>query len=317
MKIIFFGLEKENQSLFLKSFGDAEISFIDEKLDEGNVALAKDADVLCVFTGSVVDKEKIDLMPSLKFIATRSTGYDHVDVSYANTKGIKVSNVPAYGSETVAEFAFALILTLSRRVREATDALKKDGDYFVPKNVRGFDLNKKTLGVVGTGKIGKNVIHIARGFNMNVLAYDLYPDLEFAKANNFTYKSLPEVLAGSDIVTLHAPYTKENHHMINKENITLLKKGAYLINTARGELIETEALVSALKDGTVAGAGLDVLEGEREFKKGDTIPMLDMPNVVMTPHIAFDTREAEMRIMQTTVENIQGFFSGSPINLVK
>jgi D-lactate dehydrogenase len=149
------------------------------------------------------------------------------------------------------------------------------------------------------------------------LAYDLYPDLVFAKENNFIYKTLPEVLAQADIVTLHAPYTEENHHLINKENISLMKNGAYLINTARGELIETETLVSALRDGTVAGAGLDVLEGERGFKKGDTIPMLEMPNVIMTPHIAFDTREAEMRIMQTTVANIQGFISNLPINLVK
>ena len=137
-----------------------------------------------------------------------------------------------------------------------------------------------------------------------------------SKENNFTYKTLPEGLAQSDIVTLHAPYTKENHHLINKENISLLKNGAYLINTARGELIETEALISALRNGTVAGAGLDVLEGERGLKKGDTIPMLEMSNVIMTPHIAFDTKEAEMRIMQTTVANIQGFISNLPINLV-
>ena len=152
---------------------------------------------------------------------------------------------------------------------------------------------------------------------MNVLAYDLYPDLEFAKENNFTYKTMPEILSQSDIITLHAPYTKENHHLINEKSISLMKKGAYLINTARGELIETEALVSALGDGFVAGAGLDVLEGERGFKKGDIIPMLDMPNVVMTPHIAFDTKEAETRIMQTTIDNIKGFISGNVQNLVK
>ena len=165
-------------------------------------------------------------------------------MAYANIKGIKVSNVPAYGSETVAEFTFALILTLSRKIREATSAIKKNGDYTVPVNVQGFDLSEKTLGVVGTGKIGKNVIKIAKGFGMNVVAYDLYPDLNFAQENNFSYKNLREVLAQADIVTLHAPYTKENHHLINKENISLFKKGAYLINTARGELIEIDALFS-------------------------------------------------------------------------
>ncbi|MFZ3011895.1 MAG: NAD(P)-dependent oxidoreductase [Minisyncoccia bacterium] len=316
MKIMFFGLKKDKQSIFEGSFSDAKVSFFEEKLEENNVALAKDADVVSVFIDSTVDKNIIDTLPNLKFITTRSTGYDHIDYEYAKTKGIQVSNVPVYGSETVAEFTFALLLTLSRKIREATSALKENGNYSTPKNAQGFDLEKKTIGVVGTGKIGKNVIRIARGFNMNVLAYDLYPDTNFAKENGFIYKTLEEVLSESDIITLHAPYTKENHHLINKGNISLLKKGAYLVNTARGELIETEALVNALRDGIIAGAGLDVLEGEKGFKKGDSIPMLEMPNVVMTPHVAFDTREAEARILQTTLENIQKFISNSPVNLV-
>ena len=317
MKIAFFEIPKRQQAFFSQALTGGEIVFYEEKLSLDNVNMVKDADIISGFTNSVINKEIIDSLANLKLVATRSTGFDHIDVAYANTKGIKVSNVPAYGSETVAEFTFALLLTLSRKIREANQSLKENGDYSISENLQGFDLDKKTLGVIGTGKIGKNVIHIARGFNMNVLAYDLYPDLVFAKENNFIYKTLPEVLAQADIVTLHAPYTEENHHLINKENISLMKNGAYLINTARGELIETKALVSALRDGTVAGAGLDVLEGERGFKKGDTIPMLEMPNVIMTPHIAFDTREAEMRIMQTTVVNIQGFISNLPINLVK
>lgn len=316
MKIVFFSLGKDRQSIFVGSFGDAEVSFFEEKLDENNVVLVKDADIISVFIDSTVDKNIIDALPNLKFITTRSTGFDNVDCDYAKTKGIRVSNVPVYGSETVAEFTFALLLTLSRKIREAGDALKENRNYSTPSNVQGFDLDKKTLGVIGTGKIGKNVIRIARGFNMNVLAYDLYPDLNFAGENNFIYKNLEEVLSQSDIVTLHAPYTKENHHLINKENISLFKKGAYLINTARGELIETEALEKALKDGLIAGVGLDVLEGEKGFKKGDNIPMLEIPNVLMTPHVAFNTREAEARILQTTVENIQKFISNSPINLV-
>jgi D-lactate dehydrogenase len=317
MKIAFFEIPKRLQAFFSQALTGAEIVFYEEKLGPEHVDIVKDIDIISGFTNSIIDKKIIDLLANLKLIAARSTGFDHIDVAYANAKGIKISNVPAYGSETVAEFAFALLLTLSRKVREAGRSLKENGDYSIPESLQGFDLNKKTLGVIGTGKIGKNVVHIARGFNMNVLAYDLYPDWEFAKENNFTYKTLPEVLAQSDIVTLHAPYTKENYHLINKENISLMKNGAYLINTARGELVETEALVSALRDGNLAGAGLDVLEGEREFKKGGTIPMLNLPNVVMTPHIAFDTREAEMRIMQTTVANIQGFLSNLPINLVK
>jgi D-lactate dehydrogenase len=316
MKIMFFGLEKDKQSVFEGSFGDAEVSFSEGKLDENSVSIAKDADIISVFIDSTVDKNIIDALSNLKFITTRSTGFDHIDCEYAKQKGIQVSNVPVYGSETVAEFTFALLLTLSRKIREASEALKENSNYSTPKNAQGFDLDKKTIGVVGTGKIGKNVIRIARGFNMNVLAYDLYPDMNFATENGFVYKTLEEVLSGSDIVTLHAPYTKENHHLINKNNISLLKKGAYLINTARGELIETEALEKALKDGSIAGAGLDVLEGEKEFKKGDAIPMLEMQNVLMTPHVAFNTREAEARILQTTIENIKGFIYNSLVNLV-
>jgi len=319
MKIAFFEVPKIEQDFFLQALEGVNISFFEAKLNLDYASKVKDIDIICGFTDSLINKDIIDLLPNLKLIATRSTGFDHVDVAYANSKGIRVCNVPAYGSETVAEFVFALLLTLSRKVREAAHLLKENGDYTISRNVQGFDLSNKTIGIIGTGKIGKNVIRIAKGFDMNVLAYDLHPDLDFVRENenNFTYKTLEEVLAQSDIVTLHAPYTKENHHLINKENISLFKKGAYLINTARGELIDTEALIYGLKEGIIAGVGLDVLDREREFKKGDTIPMLDMPNVVMTPHIAFDTKEAERRIMQTTIDNIKGFIAGVPINLVK
>jgi D-lactate dehydrogenase len=316
MKIAFFEISGEETKAFAGAFKEEEVVFSEEKLDENNIEKAKDADAVCIFTGSSLNKGVMDALPNLKFIATRSTGFNQIDCEYAKQKGIKVSSVPAYGSDTVAEFTFALILTLSRKMREASKALKEDGDFSVPESVQGFDLANKTLGVVGTGKIGKNVIQIARGFDMNVLAYDLHPDLEFAKEQNFTYKSFDEVISGSDILTMHAPSTKENFHLINKENISKMKKGAYLINTARGDLVDTQALTQALKDGVIAGAGLDVLEGEGEFKKGEAIPMLDMPNVVMTPHMAFDTKEAKERIIHTTIINIKNFLSGTPVNVV-
>lgn len=317
MKIAFFGVAEKDKTIFEGVFGDAELAFFEEKLDENNAEKAKDAEVLCVFVSSVVNKNIIDALPKLKHIATRSTGFDHIDVRYAKEKSIQVSNVPAYGSNTVAEFTFALLLTLSRKIREANCALKENGDYSIPDNLQGFDLAGKTLGVIGTGKIGKNVVKIAKGFAMNVIAYDLYPDEAFAKEAGFEYKSFNEVISQSDIITLHAPYTKENHHLINKDNISMMKKTAYIINTARGDLIDTKALASALKEGIIAGAGLDVLEGEKEYKKGGSVPMCEMPNVVMTPHVAFNTVEAESRIMHTTVENIKGFIAGVPVNLVK
>jgi D-lactate dehydrogenase len=317
MKIVFFEIKAEDQPVFEGVFGDVELVFVEEKLNGNNTDKAQNADVVCVFTGSVLNKDVIDALPNLKFIATRSTGFDHIDLEHVKSKGIQVSNVPAYGSHTVAEFTFALLLTLSRKMREATQALKDNGDYTIPDNVQGFDLSEKTLGVLGTGKIGKNVIQIAQGFNMNILAYDLHPDLEFAEDNNFAYKTFDEVFSQSDIITLHAPSTKENFHLINKDNISKMKKGVYIINTARGDLVDANALTDGLEEGIVAGAGLDVLEDEGGFKKGDTIPMLDMPNVVMTPHIAFNTKEAELRIAETTIENIKGFIAGVSVNLVK
>jgi D-lactate dehydrogenase len=316
MKITLFELRGSDQDTFSNVFGDANISFVNEKLSEKNVDLAKDSEIICIFVNSAVNKNLIDAMPNLKFIATRSTGFDHIDCEYAKTKGINISTVPAYGSHTVAEFAFGLLLTLSRKIREATYALKENGDFTILENLQGFDLAGKTLGVLGTGKIGKNVIKIAKGFDMNIIAFDLYPDAVFAQENNFTYKTFEDVVSQSDIITLHAPSTKENFHLINKESIEKMKKGVYLINTARGDLIDTEALVSGLNQGIIAGAGLDVIEGEKGFKKGDIIPMLEMGNVVMTPHIAFNTKEAELRIMQTTIENIKGYIGGKPINLV-
>ncbi len=335
MKIAFFELSKADQSSFLASFIGAEVVFFEEKLNADVVSKIQDVEVVSVFVDSMIDKNIIDALPNLKFIATRSTGFNHIDIEHAKTKNIKVSNVPAYGSHTVAEFAFGLILDLSRNVSKANHHIRESADFNYFDNMEGFDLQGKTLGVIGTGKIGKNVVKIAKGFGMEVLAYDLYPDLNFAKENNFIYKSLLEVLAESDVLTLHAPYTKENHHLINQENIKVMKKGIYLINTARGELVDTSALVWGLKEGIIAGAGLDVLEGESILKEEfETLSsarlmrieeyktlvedhmLMDMPNVIITPHIAFYTREAVAEIQKITISNIQGFVSNLPVNLV-
>jgi D-lactate dehydrogenase len=336
MKIIFFDVPKTEESIFPELFAGTDVTLYEEKLTENNIDKAKDADVVSIFISSVIDKNIINLLPNLKFIATRSTGFDHIDVAYCQSKGIQVSNVPAYGSHTVAEFAFGLLLSLSRKIFEADRQLKEEGNFSIYP-LQGFDLYGKTLGVIGTGKIGKNSIKIAKGFGMNVIAYDLYPDMVFAKENDFTYKTLDEVLAESDAVTLHAPYTKDNHHLINKENVSKMKKGIYLINTARGELVDTDALVWGLKEGIIAGVGLDVMEGERELKeemdilsskeKSEKIKdyktlledrvLIEMPNVIITPHVAFYSKEAQLEIIKTTVENVKNFVSGNPKNLIK
>jgi len=317
MKIAFFSVLKEYQEFFNNSFPNDEVFCFEEKLTKEKLDQIKDFEVLSVFVDSIVDKNIIDNLSNLKFINTRSTGFDHVDYKYAEGKGIAFSNVPVYGSSTVAEFTFALILNLSRKINEAGKQLKEGGIFEALKNTQGFDLDGKVVGVIGTGKIGKNVIRIARAFNMKVLAYDLYPDLAFAKENDFEYKDLNEVFSFSDIITLHAPSTKENYHLINKESISKMKKGVYVINTARGELINTEDLILGVKEGIVGGVGLDVLEGERDFKKGDKIAFFEMPNVIVTPHIAFYSKEAVDRIAKTSIDNIKGFMSGNLQNLVK
>jgi D-lactate dehydrogenase len=283
----------------------------------------RDAQVLSVFVNSRVTAEMIDSMPQLRHIALRSTGFDHVDVAHATSKGIVVSYVPHYGSQTVAEHTFALILTISRKIHSMHGLLRTSGGVDVTEH-EGFDLCGKTIGVIGTGAIGKRVCEIAQGFHMNVRAFDLYPDAEFAKTHGVTYGSLEEVLAASDIITLHVPATTENHHLLNEGSIAHIKRGAYVINTARGSLIDTVALIHALKSGHLAGAGLDVYEGEEylkdELKLVDSREelnmhiwrafaaeheLLDMANVVMTPHMAFNTKEAKREITETTIANMQ------------
>ena len=171
MKIIFFESPAIDESLLRSSFSDCEVSFCSEKLDKDNINQAKDAEIVSVFINS------LDLLPNLKFIITRSTGFEHIDLPYCTQKGITVSNVPAYGSHTVAEFAFGLILNLSRNILKANNYIRETNDFNFSKSFEGFDLNDKTIGVIGTGKIGKNLIKMAKGFNMNILAYDLYPDI--------------------------------------------------------------------------------------------------------------------------------------------
>lgn len=336
MKITFFEVANKEQEAFKDFFPDHQLKFFEEKLNLSKLEEFKDSEIISVFINSVINKEVIDLLPELKFIATRSTGFDHIDLKYCESKGIKVSNVPAYGSKTVAEFAFALIISLSRKIFTAVGRLKEEGNFSI-NGLRGFDLAGKNIGVIGTGKIGKNVIKIAKGFGMNVYAYDLYPDNSFAAENGFIYKTLQEVISESDILTLHTPYTKENHHLINRERVSSMKKGVYIVNTARGELIDTDALIWGLNEGIIAGAGLDVLEGERELKeeveilssieKSERVKdyktlledkvLIDMPNVIVTPHIAFYSQEAEEEIKHTTSENIKSFLNGQGQNLIK
>lgn len=333
MKIVFFEVPKDEQEVITQFLKGNEVKILEAPLSSSNVSEAGDAEAISTFIKSQVTKDLIDAMPSLRLINTRSTGFDHIDVAHAKAKNIQVSNVPSYGSRTVAEFTFALILGLSRKIFPAYHQIR-EGSNFSIQGLEGFDLQGKTLGVIGTGKIGRNVVTIAKAFAMDVLAHDPNPDEAFAKEHGIVYVPLERLVSESEIITLHVPYRSETRHLINADTFKKMRKGAYLINTARGELVDTQALLAALKDGTVAGAGLDVLEGERDLAEEAAIVgnpeqhneqirtllqnhvLIDLPNVIITPHIAFFTLEARLEILKTTVATIADFINGKPSNAV-
>ncbi len=333
LKINFYEVTPTDKRFLTKVLkGKFQLNFFPDPLTEKNVDTAKGADLLSVFIYSVLSKENLKKMPRLKCIATRSTGFNHIDLRYAAEKGITVSNVPYYGENTVAEHTFGLILTLSRNIHKAYVRTMRNN--FSPEGLEGWDIKGKTLGVVGAGGIGSHVIKIAKGFGMNVLAFDVNKNHFLAEVLGFRYAQLDELLGKSDIISLHCPYNKATHHLINMKNIGLVKKGALFINTARASIIEPEALHHALDAGIFGGAGLDVFEGEDLVKEENQMLsrnvsvehlkavlekniLLTRENVIVTPHIAFDSAEAVERILQTTADNIVAFSTGSPTNVVR
>ena len=306
------------------SISNFQPEFYEGKLDKDNLPQERDFEIISVFVGSSVSGEVINAFPSLKLITTRSTGFDHIDLKTAKEKNISVAYVPGYGDNTVAEFAFGLILTLSRKIYEAADRLKETCSFSL-EGLRGFDLAGKTIGVVGTGRIGRHVIKIAKGFEMNIVASDVKPDENFAKEAGFKYIPFEELLAVSDVISLHVPNVASTNHLINSQNINKIKKGAILINTSRGAVVETAVLIKALNDGILGGAGLDVLEEEGAISDEKQLVLyghpeehnlktviqnhvlIDMKNVIVTPHNAFNTSEALRRILNNDLENIKSF----------
>ncbi|MGD0219272.1 MAG: hydroxyacid dehydrogenase [Acidimicrobiales bacterium] len=310
-----------------------EVSFrqVDGPLSEGTVDQVGEASLVSVFIRSRVTPAVIERMPSVRLIATRSTGFDHIDLAACAASGITVCNVPSYGENTVAEHTFSLILALSRRLAVATRRASY-GDFSL-SGLMGFDLREKTLGVVGAGNIGLHVIRIGRAFGMEVLAYDARPHDLLAEVLGFRYASLDELLSRSDVISLHVPYRPETHHLLNRERFMMLKPGALVINTARGALVDTVALLEALETGQVGGAALDVIEGEeqlmeepqmfhlpdteerlRQLLSGHVLAKRD--NVILTPHIAWYSKEALERILDTTASNIRAYLAGAPTNVI-
>lgn len=332
-KIAFFEIEPWEKEVIRRSplKSQATISFYAEPIQEVSPPELKSLEAVSVFIYSRLDASALKRMPRLRLVATRSTGYDHVDLAAARRQRVAVANVPSYGENTVAEHTFALILSLSRNVHKAY--LKTTKADFSLEGLQGFDLQGKVLGVVGAGHIGLHVIKIGKGFGMEVLATDVRQQPFLEEVLDFRYVCFEELLRSSDIVTLHTPYTPQTHHLISRQTIRLIKPGALLINTARGGLVDTNALVWALDEGILAGAALDVLEGEElikeerqllsaDFSKEKLVTvlknhiLLHRENVVITPHIAFFSRQALQRIVETTVGNIVGFFSGTPTHLI-
>lgn len=332
MKIAIFDIEPREAFEFDALKRGHDLTLSEHPLRADNAAHYADAEIVSTFIYSRLDRDVLARLPKLKLIATRSTGYDHIDMAWCTGHGVKVANVPTYGENTVAEHVFALLLTISHRLREAMERARSG--RFSPEGLEGFDLQGKIIGVIGTGNIGRHVIRIARGFGMDVIAFDIRPDEALAADTGVRYADMDELLAASDVITLHVPALPQTEHLLDDAAFARMKQGAVVINTARGNIIDSRALIEALRSGKIAAAGLDVLPDEPLIREeaelissiyenrhdirelvADHI-LLTMPNVVITPHSAFNTREAIRRISTTTVANIVAFLDGRPINLV-
>jgi D-lactate dehydrogenase len=334
-KIAVFDTDKRVRRFFKKGFPKDKITFFDGALNINfDFSKIKDAEIVSFFGAtSKGPKEVLSKIPNLKMIATRSTGYNHIDLKYCKKNQIEVCNVPRYGQNTVAEFAFGLLLNVIKKVSYSNSKLKQN--ECVIADTESLDLYGKTIGIIGTGSIGTAATRIAQGFGMKILAYDIFPNKDLEKQYDLKYVSFQQLLQKSDVISLHCPLTNDNKHLIDFDAFSIMKKSAILVNTARGGLVNTEALYQALIEGEISGVGLDVFESENAitfidkpleyFNNLDKNQLLDvtlnlkmmlMDNVVMTPHIAFNSKEANERILKTTIENIRNYKSGKVSNSV-
>lgn len=320
MKIMFYNTKPYDRYWFepmAKDYG-FEVHFVEMQCDEETLFLAKGYDAICIFVNDYVDAAMTELLYEMgvKAILLRCAGYNNVDIKAAEGK-IHVLRVPSYSPEAVAEFSMALLLTVNRFTHRA---YARTRDFNM--NINGFmgtDLFKKTAGVVGTGKIGQAMIRILKGFQMNIVAYDPYPN----PALDVTYVSLEELMKQSDIISLHCPLTDDTRHLVNQKTIGLMKKGVYLVNTSRGALIDTEALIDGLLEKKFAGVGLDVYEEEEGvfyedrsneiIKDENLVRLTSFPNVLITSHMGFFTKEATRAIAQVTLENAYALEMGNPL----
>lgn len=319
MKIAFFDTKPYDKPSFDK-YGEKygiDFKYYETKLNDDTVELAQGYDGVCVFVNDTVNETVVDRLAEMgvKVLALRCAGFNNVDMKYAYGK-LHILRVPAYSPYAVAEHAIALLLTSIRRIHKAY--IRSRDFNFSLSGLTGFDLHGKTVGVIGTGKIGKVFINICRGFGMKVLAYDKFPSDDVADGENVRYTNLDELFEKSDIISLHCPLTDETYHIIDKNALDKCKKGVVLINTSRGALVDAEALLNGIKSRKVGAACLDVYEEESDLffednsghiLEDDTLArLISMPNVIVTSHQAFLTEEALENIAETTVNNIVGFF---------
>ena len=328
MKILFYDTKSYDREFFeklLPSYPGIEIKFIEANIHEETASLAKGYEAICAFVNADLGAPVIEELhqQGVKLILMRCAGYNNVDLKTAHKYGMKVLRVPGYSPEAVAEHAMALALTANRHTHKAY--IKCRENNFTLSGLMGVNLYKKTAGIIGTGKIGQAMARICKGFGMRVIAYDLFPNknLDFLE-----YVSLDELLATSDLISLHCPLTAETYHMINADTIKMMRGSAILVNTSRGGLIDTDALIDALRHRKFAGVGLDVYEDEDEqvfedfsddVLQNEVVPiLLSFPNVVVTSHQAFFTRTALQSIAITTMENARAFARGDKlVNEVK
>jgi len=334
VKLVFFDLDRHEQDVIYDAFAHEsgyEITLHTEPLAIEHVSLARNAEGLGISVTSHVTQTVLAHLPDLKVIAAMSTGFDNIDVDACRERNIAVCNVPLYGDTTVAEFTFGLILALARKFRPMFARVDR-GD-FSRAGLSGMDLAGKTLGLIGTGRIGSHLARIAHAAGMEVIAYDLRPNPALTEEYGVRYVGLDDLLREADVISLHVPYTKATHHLINAERLRMVRDTALLVNASRGGVVDTRAVSDALREGRIGGVALDTFEGERvwieeEFQGAgepsadelkdalESFAILHSDRAILSPHNAFNTREATGRILATSIENMRAFFAGNPQNVV-
>lgn len=323
LPVAFFDTKSYDREYFTAAADAAlEFRFLEFRLAPANVATAEGARAVCCFVNDRLDRAALTRLQQagVRHVALRCAGFNNVDLAAAKELGLAVTRVPAYSPHAVAEHTIALLLTLNRKIHRAHNRVREQN--FSLSGLVGFDLHGKTAGIVGTGKIGKITAEILRGFGMRVLAYDPFPDAAWAAQHAVSYVPKTELFAQSDVISLHSPLTPETHHLVNEPTLAAMKRGAYLVNTSRGKLIDTAALIEALKSGRVGGVALDVYEEEEGvffedhsdhvLADDELARLLTFPNVLITAHQAFLTREALGEIARVTTENLKRFAAGQP-----